>query len=286
MWFFWALLSSVTFGMSGFLMKVSSARRGSVTHTLWSLYLIGTLGFAIWVAVTGQFRLDLPILLGGLIVGLGSAAGNWLFMLALAKGPASLTSPLVNTNILLIIAFSVTWYGEHLSLNEWAGVILLVGAVFLIPIDPDEELSIRNRSWYTLVIAATLFFTFRNGGLKVTEEMDMAGETVLFYGYLFSWLWMSVEILRRSRSQQETRDPIGIRTGLLWGGIAGIFSFIGMQLYTLALIGGPASIVAPLFATNSLVVALLSIRFFRERLSPLQKTSLFLLFVGLALTRV
>ncbi len=116
--------------------------------------------------------------------------------------------------------------------------------------------------------------------------MDMAGETVLFYGYLFSWLWMSIEILRRSPSKQEIRKRIGIRTGLLWGGIAGIFSFIGMQLYTLALIEGLASIVAPLFATNSLVVALLSIRCFGERLSFLQKISLLLLFVGLALTRV
>lgn len=286
MWFFWALLSSVTFGMSGFLMKASSAKKGSITHTLWSLYLTGTLGFALWVAVTGQFQLDLPILLGGLVVGLGSAAGNWLFMLALAKGPASLTSPLVNTNILLIIAFSVAWYGERLSVPEWTGVILLVAAVFLIPIDPDEELSIRDRSWYGLVIAATLFFTFRNGGLKVTDELEMAGETVLFYGYLFSWLWMSVEILRKSPPRQDLKGETQIRTGLLWGGIAGVFSFIGMQLYTLALIGGPASIVAPLFATNSLVVALLSIRFFGERLSRLQKISLFLLFFGLVLTRI
>src|SRR5690606_41286269 len=47
-----------------------------------------------------------------------SAAGNLLFMKALDQGPASLTSPLVNTNILVIILFSVIVYGERLSGTE------------------------------------------------------------------------------------------------------------------------------------------------------------------------
>lgn len=284
MWFAWALLSSVTFGMSGFLMKVSSYHRGAVVATLWALYLTGTIGFAWWVWAFGEFRLDGAVLLGGLAIGIGSTAGNWLFMLALEKGPASLTSPLVNSNILLIILFSILFYGERLSWMEGVGVTLLVTAVFLIPIDPDEKLAVKNRRWYFLVIAATLLFTFRNGGLKVTDEVGLAGEIVLFYGYLFSLLWMSVEMWRRRRRSGGT--PAGMQKGLIWGGAAGIFSFIGMQLYTIALIDGPASIVAPLFATNSLVVALLSILFFHERLSLFQKLSLFFLFMGLVLTRL
>ncbi|WP_107727099.1 EamA family transporter [Desmospora activa] len=288
MWFVWALLSSIIFGMSGFLMKASSHHRGAVIETLWALYLTGTIGFLLWVWAFGQFRFDGAVLLGGLVIGIGSAAGNWLFMLALKKGPASLTSPLVNTNILLIILFSILFYGERLSLMEGIGVTLLVAAVFLIPIDPDEKLAVKNRRWYVLVIAATLLFTFRNGGLKVTEEAGLAGEIVLFYGYLFSLIWMSVEVWRRRRSttNDSDRTPVSIRKGLIWGGAAGIFSFIGMQLYTIALIDGPASIVAPLFATNSLVVALLSILFFRERLSLIQKCSLLFLFTGLVLTRL
>ncbi|PTX64244.1 putative membrane protein [Melghirimyces profundicolus] len=283
MWFVWALISFVTFGMSGFLMKTSSVQKGSMIHTLWGIYLSGTLGFALWTFLTGSFRFDLPVLLGGLAVGLGSAAGNWLFMMALARGPASLTSPLVNTNILLIIAFSVAFYGERLSPTEWTGVTLLILAVFLIPIDPDETLAIRDRIWYGLVTAATIAFTFRNGGLKVTDERGMAGEIVLMYGYLFSLLWMSVELWRK-RSSRETAEAV--RTGLRWGITAGFFSFIGMQFYAIALIDGPASIVAPVFAANSLVVALLSILFFKERLSRLQTIALILLIAGLILSRI
>jgi uncharacterized membrane protein len=67
---------------------------------------------------------------------------------------------------------------------------------------------------------------------------------------------------------------------------AGFFSFAGMQLYAIALDLGPASIIAPIFSTNSLVVALLSILVFRERLSLMQSVSLILLFAGLVLIRI
>src|SRR5690606_9792965 len=123
MWLLWAILSAATFGMSGFWMKVSSVRRGSTLHTLLGLYLTGTLGFLWWALRTGSLRADLPLLIAGFVIGLGSAAGNLLFMKALDQGPASLTSPLVNTNILLIIIFSVAVYGERLSVTEVIGVI-------------------------------------------------------------------------------------------------------------------------------------------------------------------
>lgn len=286
MWFLWAILSAVTFGMSGFLMKVSSARRGSTLHTLLGLYLTGTLGFFWWALQTETLRADLPLLLAGFVIGLGSAAGNLLFMKALDQGPASLTSPLVNTNILVIILFSMLVYGERLSGTETAGVILLILAVSLIPFDPDEELKIKNIRWYFLVFAATLLFTLRNGGLKVTEEMALSGTLVLFYGYLLGLIWFLAEDLLRRISGTLAENRKSMITGLWWGSLAGIFSFVGMQLYAVALIDGPASIVAPLFATNSLVVAVFSILFYRERLSRLQTLSLILLFAGLVLVRI
>jgi len=284
-WFAIAALSSLTFGLAGFFMKVSAARRGSVAHLLLGLYLTGTLGFFLWMWSEETFRTDVPTLVGGLLLGLGSALGNVLFMKALDHGPASLTTPFVNTNILLIILFSVIVYGERLSWFESAGVTLLVLAILLIPIDRNEKLAIRNPRWYALVLTATLLFSFRNGGLKVTQEMHIPGTPVLFYGYVLGLIWFVVEVIRQSRSE-NTESRKAARTGLFWGLLSGIFSFLGMQLYSVALIDGPASIVAPMFATNSLIVAILSILIFRERLSLLQTCSLVFLFVGLILIRL
>ncbi|MBA4493585.1 EamA family transporter [Paenactinomyces guangxiensis] len=282
MWFFLALLSSLTFGLAGFMMKASSARKGSTDHLLWGLYLSGTLGFLWWMYQTDVARFNMAILLAGLIIGFGSAAGNLLFMKALEIGPASLTSPLVNSNIVLTVGLSMWLYGERLSLFETIGVILLVIAVSLLPIDPNESLRIRGYHWYVLVLTATFLFFFRNGGLKVTEEMQLPNATVLFISYLFGLVWFTAEIFRKKESRRTEK----IKTGIAWGLGSGIFSFAGMQIYAIALEDGPASIVAPIFATNSLVVAVLSIIIFRERLSLVQTICLILLFAGLIFIRL
>lgn len=283
MWFILALLSSLTFGLAGFMMKISSAKRGSTDHLLWGLYFSGTLGFLWWMFHTDVVVFTASIIIAGIIIGFGSAAGNLLFMKALECGPASLTSPLVNSNIVLTIGLSMWLYGERLSLTEAIGVVFLVIAVSLLPIDPNESLRIKNMRWYVLVFLATLLFFFRNGGLKVTEEMRLPNATILFISYLFGLLWFTVEIFRKKETQ-HTREKI--RIGTLWGLGAGIFSFAGMQIYAIALEDGPGSIVAPIFATNSLVVAILSILIYRERLSLMQTTCLILLFAGLISIRL
>lgn len=283
MWFILALLSSISFGLAGFMMKVSSAKKGSTDHLLWGLYLSGTLGFLWWMFQTNVVTFSWPIWIAGIVIGFGSAIGNLLFMKALDYGPASLTSPLVNSNIVLTILLSILLYGERLSLSEAIGVTLLIGAVVLLPIDPDEDLRIRNLRWYVLVLTATLLFFLRNGGLKITEEMKLPNATILFISYLFGLVWFSVALLRK-KAPQATQSQM--KTGLSWGLASGIFSFGGMQIYAIALEDGPASIVAPIFATNSLIVALLSILIYRERLSLVQTISLGLLFIGLVAIRL
>ncbi|NEW08596.1 EamA family transporter [Paenibacillus sp. SYP-B3998] len=283
MWYTLALLSSLTFGLGGFMMKVSSTKRGSTAHLLWGLYLSGTIGFLVWVLSTDSWVINVEVVLAGFVIGFGTAMGNLLFMHALEHGPASLTSPVVNSNVVFTIGLSVTLYGEQLSYFEWLGVSMLVLAVLMLPIDPNEKLRIRNLRWYMLVLTATFLFFLRNGGLKVTEELHLPNAMILLISYFFALLWFSIEIFRR-KNKNLTRTVK--RTGVYWGLGSGIFSFFGMQIYVIAVSNGPASIVAPIFSTNSLVVALLSIWIFRERISLLQTISLFVLFLGLILTRL
>ncbi|MCR8842680.1 DMT family transporter [Paenibacillus sp. SC116] len=283
MWYTLALLSSLTFGLGGFMMKVSSSKRGSTAHLLWGLYLSGTICFFTWVLLTDSWLLNMEVILAGLIIGFGTAIGNLLFMFALEHGPASLTSPVVNSNVIFTIGLSMVWYGEELAFFEWLGVSMLVFAVLLLPIDPNEKLRIRSLTWYLLVIAAMFLFFLRNGGLKVTEELHLPNAMILFISYFFALIWFSIEIIRRKNKDVACeRRKIGIR----WGLGSGIFSFLGMQIYAIAVANGPASIVAPIFSTNSLVVALLSIWIYKERLSKLQAISLIVLFVGLVFTRL
>lgn len=283
MWFILALISFLTFGLGGFMMKVSSYHRGSDQHLLWGLYFTGTLGFLTWMLYTDSTFISIDILLSGIIIGFGSAIGNLLFMKALELGPASLTSPLININIVLTIAMSIFIYGEQIQWIEAVGIIMLISAVSLLPIDPNESLRIDNPRWYILIILATLLFFLRNGGLKITEEMGLPNTPILFISYLFGLIWFTVDILIK-KSVPLTHPQA--KLGLQWGLAAGIFSFAGLQFYALALQYGPASIIAPIFAANSLVVAILSIWLYKERLSFVQTGALLLLFLGLIFIRL
>ncbi|QDZ76821.1 DMT family transporter [Bacillus cereus] len=283
MWYILALISSLAFGLGSFMMKVSSFKRGSTAHLLWGLYLSGMIFFFAWVLVTDSWVLNLQVILAGLIISFGTAMGNLLFMIALNHGPASLTSPVVNSNVIFTIGLSMLLYGEKLAFFEWIGVSLLVLAVLILPIDPDEKLRIRSLKWYMLVLTATFLFFLRNGGLKVTEELHLPSAMVLLISYFFAFLWFSIEIFRNKNSNLTIAVR---RTGIYWGLGSGVFSFVGMQIYAIAVAKGPASIVAPIFSTNSLVVAVLSIWIYKERISKLQTISLIILFLGLIFTRL
>ncbi|TCP62635.1 DMT family transporter [Baia soyae] len=283
MWILLSIFCSLAFGLAGFMMKVSSAKKGSHTTLLFGLYVTGTLGFLGYLLVTGEWDTSPIVWIAGLIIGFGSIAGNILFMKALDRGPASLTSPIINSNILFIVIMSVIFYNERLSLTESIGVGLLVLAIFIIPIDPNENLRIRNKTWYLYVFTAMILFFLRTGGLKITEELDRSNSMILFISYSMGVIWFAIDSLYKRGTLGSAK---AIKVGWIWGLSSGIFSFAGMQAYTLALRDGPASIVSPIFATNSLVVALLSILVYKERLSPFQKLALVLLAVGLVTIRL
>ncbi|WP_080833970.1 DMT family transporter [Cohnella massiliensis] len=292
-WFTLAVGSAVVFGLAGLFMKVSQMRRGSTTAMLLGLYASGTCGFWLQAAGSGGWTpFDYRIWIAGAVIGLGSAWGNLLFMKALDCGPASLTSPLTNSNIVLVVAMGAFFYEEAVSLAGIAGVVSLLAAVVLLSVKPGAASAEAGKRWFALVIAATLLFAFRNGGLKVTAEMGLDNASVLWSGYLLSFLWFAAATAAGSRRSSAGRSAAAsfgsssVRTGLAWGLAAGIGSYGGLQLYSAALLAGPSHLVAPIFATNSLVVALGSLLIFKEKLGPLQRVAFLLLMAGLALVRI
>lgn len=290
MWFLLAVGSALIFGAAGLLMKASQAAGGNTSHLLFGLYLAGTVGFGLNSLLTPPDDwLSGSLLLAGLIVGAGSAWGNLVWMKALAFGPAGLTSLLTNLNIVVVVLLAVVWYGESLGLLQFIGICLLFGAISLVTVRPGESWTIREKTWFALILLAILLFTFRNGGLKVTGEMALPGAAVLFVGYLFSLIWFGAAMIRERRrntpkkhnKKADRHELIGLRYGLL----AGSCSYGGLQLYALALERGPANLIAPIFAANSLVIALGAMFFFQERLNTLQKWAVLCLLVGLMLVR-
>lgn len=300
MWLVYAVASALLFGLAGLWMKASKMARGSTTFMLLGLYVSGMAGFGLhaWAEGTlADLARDWRIAVAGIIIGAGSAWGNAVFMKALEYGPASLTSPLTNMNIVLVIAMAITIYGEPLGMLEGIGVSLLLIAILLVSYKGKEPLAIREKKWFALIAFSIILFAIRNGGLKVTGELDLASAPILFTGYALSALWFAVPAYRLALQLRQQSRPSGkqsaeqneaasYRIGWRWGLLAGLFSYGGLQLYAIALLTGKANIVAPLFATNGLVVAAGAILLFKERLTMQQSVALACAIAGLVLVRL
>ncbi|RJE88985.1 DMT family transporter [Paenibacillus sp. 1011MAR3C5] len=281
MWLAIAIGSAILFGLAGWWMKVSQMRGGSTRMLLLALYTAGTAGFGIHAAIEGSIAslTDIRVWAAGLVIGAGSAWGNALFMKALEHGPASLTSPLTNLNIVLVVALATLWYHEPLSLPQGLGVALLMLSVMLIAYKRKEPLTIKEKRWFLLVGLAILMFTLRNGGLKVTDELGMASAPVLFVAYALSIAWFLIP-------SSEIITPASRRIGLKLGLAAGLFSYGGLQLYAVAITTGQANLAAPIFATNSLVVAIGSILLYKEKLSLQQWAAFLFMLAGLIVIKM
>lgn len=282
-WFLLAVASALIFGISTFFFKINSFKNWPLLPFFIGVYGSGTFAFIVTAYFEGVLFLNTAIILSGIIVGIGSTFGNLLFMKALQHGPASLTSPIVNTNILLIVIMSVFFYGERLGIMEYTGILLIIAAISILPLDPKEKLTIPNRIWYVYALAATFLFFLRNGGLKITEEMALPNTTILMVGYFAGVVWSVSAYF--SWKERRLTERSKLSKSFIFGLDTGLFSFGGMQLYAVALKTGPASIISPIFATNSLIVALLSILYLKEKLTYLQATTLICVFVGIVLLR-
>ncbi len=287
-WFGLAIASAIVFGLAGLMMKASHAQQGSTPHLLFGLYCMGTLLFTAHSAIAGHVSwssMSWLLLLGGILVGSGSAWGNDLFMRALNAGPASLTSPITNMNIIFVILFSTWWYQEPLRVWQWISIGILVLSVFLLSYKPNRSVLEQTHlpaKWFLLVFAAMLLFALRNGGLKVTQSWDLHNDTVLAIAYGWSLAWFSPPVIRLWKKRERNS---GNSIGLLWGFASGICSYGGMQLYAYALERGQANVVSPIFATNSMIIAIGSMIWFGERLRGLQWVALLFIFAGLILIR-
>ncbi len=282
MWFITSVLSAVFFALASFIITVGARHNYYISQMLLGLYISGSVMFALYLTVTSNFQFNQQLLLWGVIIGIGSSFGNALFTYALKLGPVSLTAPIVNSNVILVIVMSVLYFGEIITITQTIAIVLLLTACFILPFDPDEKKGINNKSWY-LVILFTIFFMFLlNGGLKITQELKLNNSVVLFFSYIFSTLVFLFSTKYLAIRDGTSLQKQAINTGLS----AGIFSFLGLHLYALSLENGPASIVVPIFSSRNVLVAMMCLWFFKEKLSVFQKWALLSLLGGLFLVTV
>lgn len=277
LWLPIAFLSALVFGFSGFMMKVGCEKEHDYPILLFGMYITGTALFALSLLYQQHWGLSLLVVASSVIIGIGSSAGNSYMIRALSVGPATLTSPLINLNVVLVIMMSMFIFNEQIKPNEMLALLLFIISCGLLSLDPRESLGIKDNKWFYFIFLAIIFTFLRNGGLKITQEIGLNNTLILFYAYLFSLVVFAAKFMPKGKLTLNPKH----KQGLFIGAIAGIFSYGGLELYAYALQTGPASIVATIFSLRSLVMVIMAMLIYKEGLTYYQKMSLLVLFIGM-----
>jgi len=135
-WLLLAVIAFLSFGAVNALFKVGQEGGLNRYYITVSLYTVAAVMSAFWGFLSGNLTAERAIALKslalGVPIGLASVVGVIVLQQAFTKGPASLISPIVALNGIIVVAVALLIYRESISVAQAAGILLAFLAVLLI----------------------------------------------------------------------------------------------------------------------------------------------------------
>ncbi len=143
LWFGYAALALVLWGVTGVTQKLSTNRISSERSFLWFCWAMVALSAVVLVLVRPHWNLSAVVLTcavgGGALNGLGA----WTSFRALESGgKASIVISLISLYPLLTVVLAVALLGERLTRMQTAGALTAIAAAILLSLEaPQQEQS-------------------------------------------------------------------------------------------------------------------------------------------------
>jgi uncharacterized membrane protein len=281
LYIFQALMGALMFGIGAVFFKWLAHIHGDDSIFFTALYGSGAVCFFIdgYDAVP-QFG-GAEYYISGLLIGLGAAGGNYFFSRGLRHGPAGLTSAFAKANIIIVILLSAVYYREPLILTEIIGILFFLLAMLVVNLKIGKAKKAVSSIWFFIMVASMVLLAFRNGGLKIVNEIGIDSMLVMALAYFICTIIFALGIIKNKKNQLSEKAPA--KKVALMGLATGIASYVGLFFYITALESGPASVVVTIFSLDMLFLLVISYLFFGERLSLNQKVGFILSAIGFLL---
>lgn len=288
--FFAALL----FSISALIFKINSDKKGDENLFMFGLFCVGSIGFFCVSLYSISFDNISLYLIAGIIIGVAAAFSNIFFMRALSILPVGVVTPIINLNVAIIVIASMLFFGEKLTIIEVIGISCIFMGLILFQLRLKSTSSPEESWWNLILITALILMTIRNGGLKVTDELNLNNTFVLLYAHCFAFMYFSLKLLTNADISKLDKPNLLLvkfslllkNNSLLLGTLAGFFSFLGLFLYGVALNNATASIVVPIFSLYTIMFYLWARLFTQEILKRNQLISLALCILGTMLISI
>jgi drug/metabolite transporter (DMT)-like permease len=283
-WYFFSTIALLLLGVQRFLYKVSAERQCNSAWTSFSF--MGTVAFLSTVLF---FAMDETVQSIGFLLFIALANSLTFFvaticnMEALKHVPAGVAYPFIRLNAAVVVIFSIFYFGDQLSLYQWIGILLAMGAVVILARDASgNEKSAGNTGAGFLFIGIAIL-----GGALATISSKFAAvhtNKLAFMAVSYTFATLLSFAFRKKAQSSHTDTYKG--DALLIGFIMGLINLVGFYCYLKALTTGPLSIVTSIMAMHFVIAIILSTVIYKETLNRWRISGIFLTVTSVLLLRL
>ena len=269
-----ALIASINFGVSSFLMKKSYKDfTPAVFLGFFSLFAV-----IIWSVAAISFGVNTSDLPKAFLYGLIAATfAQGLYMYVIAKGELSITGTILASYPIYTVLASIFILGESITSGQAIFVFLNIVGTLIVSIPQKLNKGDLNNYQYIIwpVVGAAAI------GLSDTLSKNVI-DTIDLGTYLLALAWAHVPIAIIALALSKEYKNFKLKLGDYKFAITGaIIHSIGTLLLYVSFNYGNASILAPITATYPVLIILLSVTFLKEHLTIKDIIGLIFVFVGI-----
>jgi drug/metabolite transporter (DMT)-like permease len=251
-----ALIAMVCYGVGDFIYKRAAAKGVRTDHFLMAQAWFFCPLVIVYALATGRL-VAIPAALWGCIAGLFVFGGLYCFIRSLASGSVSTNASIFRLNFIVTVVLVIAFVGEPLTMAKIGGLLLALGATWLLLGAGGDKERPDLRSIAEVVLATVLFGAsnfFHTIGLRhgALPETMTAAQAALF----MPLATLVVFISDRKLSPAATTFRFAVPAALVLI-VATIALLSGIAL-------GQASVLVPIAQMGFIVAALLGIAVLRE----------------------
>lgn len=283
-WFTLALISTLMFGVQGFLFKKSTEMGcNKFIVTLAMMITVEILSVFVFLFSKSNIAYLLPTLLLGFLFAAFFYTKTIMDLKALEYLPTNKVFPITTSNAVLVVIYAIVFFNERLSPSEVLGIIVIITSIVLIHHNSKKQVDYsKAKIGFLIAIIAIL----PGAGMKIVNKYAAdSSDTIAFtvITYLFLVLVSSFSYKVSSKIQNyKYKSGNSITLGIL----IGLVNFAGFYSHLFALKSGKLAVISTIHASYIIVSVLLAKLFCNEALSKKQFALVLLSVTGVILLKV
>lgn len=183
--------------------------------------------------------------------------------------------------VLGITTFAVMLLGEHLAPLQFAGVAIVIGALFTLAFARRQRTPRRGLLLVVAVAACVTGYSFIDGiGVRAS------GAPLSYAAWLFFLQGMTIPLSCVLLARDRRAHITGLRRHAKIGAIGGVLSLAAYTIVVWAQSVAPLALVAALRETGVVAAGLIGLLVFKERPGPVGSTATIVAAVGIIAIRL